>query len=255
MAPQGGTWTPAHLWSTRGVGWAVRAALCCRRSPLCPALSWSLGLWRTRLWVRLPGYGMALPKHPWKAYFPGTPPTRAGAKAEPHYRLNSWFLTNCPQQARQTGMCGPLGLMRRSGEGPGTWARGVHAYPPTHTPDQGQPGWRDHQTAQPSCSSLFSQNCPGVAALTLIGCPIPQHFALQSLWGAGWQEPSIMDHALSQEGQLTTEDGALLTLVLILALYLRKTSVSCLSDTEGFNDAEHHGTVWAPPLPCSKARV
>lgn len=64
-----------------------------------------------------------------------------------------------------------------------------------------------------------------------------------------------MDHALSQEGQLTTEDGALLTLVLILALRLRKMSVSCLLDTEGFKDAEHLETVWAPPLPCSKARV
>lgn len=48
-----------------------------------------------------------------------------------------------------------------------------------------------------------------------------------------------MDHALSQEGQLTTEDGAVLTLVLILALHLKKMSVPCLSDTEGFNDSQH----------------
>lgn len=64
----------------RGVGWAVRAALYHCQSPLCPVLGWSQGLRRPWLWVWLPGYSTAMPKHPWKACFPGTPPTRAGAE-------------------------------------------------------------------------------------------------------------------------------------------------------------------------------
>ena len=80
LAAQGGVWTPAPFGSSRGVGWAVRAALHRCQSPLCPALGWSQGLRRTWLWVWLPGYGTAMPKHPWKACFPGTPPTRTGAE-------------------------------------------------------------------------------------------------------------------------------------------------------------------------------
>lgn len=51
----------------------MKAALHHSRSPRCWTLGWSRGLRRPWLWAWLPGYGTALPKHPWKARLPEHP--------------------------------------------------------------------------------------------------------------------------------------------------------------------------------------
>lgn len=69
--------TPAQLRVRRRASWewTVGAAPCNGHFPTLPS-----PLKRMWLWVWLPGYGTVMPKHPWKACFPDTPPTRAGAE-------------------------------------------------------------------------------------------------------------------------------------------------------------------------------
>ena len=83
---QGRVWSPregvdpctARVQPTGGVG--PEGSLDCCHSLCRPVQGGSRGLRRIWLWVWLPRYSTALPKHPWKACFPETPPTRAGAE-------------------------------------------------------------------------------------------------------------------------------------------------------------------------------
>lgn len=71
---------PCTPWVQPRGGVGSEGSLHCCHSPCCPVLGGSRGLRGTWLWVWLPGYGTALPKHPWKSSFPETPPTRASAE-------------------------------------------------------------------------------------------------------------------------------------------------------------------------------
>lgn len=144
----------------------------CCHSTLCLALGWSRGLRRTWLWVWLPGYRTVCLSSPGKPGSLNTPNQGQSGRAEPHYWLSRRFLTNCPQQAGQTGMCGQLSCMRRSGgvQAPGAEGDGCMCLPASI-----KGSWRGCQQAQLPLLIVPPDPSPGHCTATLREHPTPQH--------------------------------------------------------------------------------